>query len=268
MIQGRRADPLVILELWGSGGRISALRPPLECPQWGWGPSAPEERAIRFHGTVMVVVFGEQKFCDPKAKSCSLCSEVSGGDSLGWPHCAGTCSSQTSPDTVSQETAGKYLNFSGGRAAIKRLLPAELLSPCPAGGCTQEPQDGRDPGGGKNPLSFPLCPEGTKGCPGEGQGRGEGTESAAGPSNRAIPSVRLPWCKESSLSSPTFCPCPAAPGASLGQRDGVSAWLSQGRLWELGEDRESGGSSLAVRRDQARGKGWGGLGAVEAAGAV
>lgn len=238
MIQGRRADPLVILELWGSGGRISALRPPLECPQRGWGPSAPEKRAICFHGTVMVVVLGEQKFCDSKAKSCSLCSEVSGGDTLGWPHCAGTCSSQTSPDRVSQETAGKYFNFSGGRAAIKRLLPAELFSPCPAGGCTQEPQDGRDPGGGKNPLSFPLCPEGAKACPGEGQDRGEGTDSAAGPSNRAIPSVRLPWCKESSLSSvPAQLPLehPWAKGmVSLPgcPREGCGNWERTGSLGE------------------------------------
>lgn len=40
MIQGRRADPLFILELWGSGERISALRSPLDYPRWGWDPSA------------------------------------------------------------------------------------------------------------------------------------------------------------------------------------------------------------------------------------
>lgn len=40
------------------------------------------------------------------------------------------CSSQMSPDTISQETPGKYLNFADGRAVAKGLLLAKLLSPC------------------------------------------------------------------------------------------------------------------------------------------
>lgn len=77
----------------------------------------------------MVVVLGEQKFCDPKPKSCCsvLCQVAT---ARAGPTVQGTCSSQMSPDTISQETSGKYLNFGGGSAVVKGLLPAELLSPC------------------------------------------------------------------------------------------------------------------------------------------
>lgn len=72
------------------------------------------------------------------------------------------CSSQMSPDTISQETPGKHLNFADGRVVAKGLLPAELLSPC-LQEAAEEPHSGRDPGGMKPPLSFFWCPDRAKG---------------------------------------------------------------------------------------------------------
>lgn len=73
---------------------------------------------------------GSSSSVTPSPRAAALCSEVSGGDSLGWPCCAEDMLLPNVSRHRFTESPAKHLSFAGGRAVGKGLLPAELLSPC------------------------------------------------------------------------------------------------------------------------------------------